>query len=78
MDTVFLSIIGTILIVLMSALVFLLRQDSSKTVCVVVLGDIGRSPRMQYHSLSLVAAGYTVHLIGYGGEELRALYRLDL
>ncbi|KAK4337113.1 hypothetical protein RND71_043431 [Anisodus tanguticus] len=26
--------------------------------CVVVLGDIGRSPRMQYHSLSLAKNGY--------------------
>lgn len=33
---------------------------------VVVLGDIGRSPRMQYHSLSLADAGYNVDIIGYG------------
>lgn len=31
---------------------------------VVVLGDVGRSPRMQYHALSLVNAGATVTLIG--------------
>ncbi|GAB5590617.1 mannosyltransferase [Umbelopsis nana] len=32
---------------------------------VVVMGDIGRSPRMQYHALSLVDAGCQVDLIGY-------------
>lgn len=36
-----------------------------KTVCVVVLGDIGRSPRMLYHSLSLADSNYKVNLIGY-------------
>lgn len=32
---------------------------------VVVLGDIGRSPRMQYHSYSLVKEGFKVKLLGY-------------
>ena len=32
---------------------------------VIVLGDIGRSPRMQYHALSLAKHGCTVDLIGY-------------
>jgi len=35
--------------------------------CVVVLGDIGRSPRMQYHTLSLAKNGYSVDLIAYKG-----------
>lgn len=35
--------------------------------CVVVLGDIGRSPRMQYHTLSLAKNGFTVDLIAYKG-----------
>lgn len=35
---------------------------------VVVLGDIGRSPRMQYHALSIAKHGGTVDLIGYQGE----------
>lgn len=39
-------------------------------VVVVVLGDLGRSPRMQYHALSLLEAGHTVSLVGYQGEEL--------
>ncbi|XP_034939473.1 chitobiosyldiphosphodolichol beta-mannosyltransferase [Chelonus insularis] len=40
-----------------------------KRVCVVVLGDIGRSPRMQYHSLSLMKQGYFVDIVGYSGSE---------
>jgi beta-1,4-mannosyltransferase len=39
-------------------------------VVVVVLGDLGRSPRMQYHALSLLEAGHTVSLVGYRGEDL--------
>lgn len=38
-----------------------------KTVQVVVLGDIGRSPRMQYHALSIAKHGGRVFLIGYQG-----------
>ena len=39
---------------------------------VVVLGDVGRSPRMQYHALSLLQLGdhVTVSLVGYTGEAL--------
>ncbi|XP_055550582.1 chitobiosyldiphosphodolichol beta-mannosyltransferase [Wyeomyia smithii] len=33
--------------------------------CVVVLGDIGRSPRMQYHVKSLSETRYFIDLIGY-------------
>lgn len=39
-------------------------------VAVVVLGDIGRSPRMQYHALSLLENDFRVSLIGYVGEDL--------
>ncbi len=35
---------------------------------VLVLGDIGRSPRMQYHALSIAKHGALVDLIGYQGE----------
>lgn len=36
---------------------------------VLVLGDIGRSPRMQYHALSLAKHGVAVDLIGYVGKD---------
>ena len=41
---------------------------AGKTTQVVVLGDIGRSPRMQYHAISLAKHGAKVYLIGYQGE----------
>ncbi|EFH51196.1 glycosyl transferase family 1 protein [Arabidopsis lyrata subsp. lyrata] len=35
--------------------------------CVVVLGDLGRSPRMQYHALSLARqASFQVDIVAYG------------
>ncbi|XP_041474390.1 chitobiosyldiphosphodolichol beta-mannosyltransferase-like [Lytechinus variegatus] len=37
--------------------------------CVLVLGDIGRSPRMQYHALSLAAEEFDVDIVGYGGSQ---------
>lgn len=37
---------------------------------VLVLGDVGRSPRMQYHTVSLAALpGSRVSLVGYTGED---------
>jgi beta-1,4-mannosyltransferase len=36
---------------------------------ILVVGDLGRSPRMQYHALALAAAGVDVDLIGLLGEE---------
>lgn len=40
-------------------------EEEKRNVCVVVLGDIGRSPRMQYHAQSLIREGYNVDIIGY-------------
>ena len=40
------------------------------TVQVVVLGDIGRSPRMQNHALSIASHGGKVNLIGYVDSEV--------
>lgn len=37
-------------------------------VVVVVLGDVGRSPRMQYHAASLASHDVRVELVGYEGE----------
>lgn len=37
------------------------------SVQVVVLGDIGRSPRMQYQAVSLAKHGAQVQLVGYYG-----------
>lgn len=43
---------------------------TNNTFHVVVLGDIGRSPRMQYHALSIAAHGGLVNLIGYVESEV--------
>lgn len=40
--------------------------EKGKNVAVVVLGDIGRSPRMQYHAESLSNCDFNVDIIGYG------------
>ncbi|XP_040430229.1 chitobiosyldiphosphodolichol beta-mannosyltransferase [Cygnus olor] len=57
-------------------------------VCVAVLGDLGRSPRMQYHALSLARHGRGVSLLGYlqtrphgdvlGSGEIRVVPLSDL
>jgi beta-1,4-mannosyltransferase len=47
-----------------------LQFKQGRAVQVVVLGDIGRSPRMQYHALSIAKHGGRVFLIGYQGTSL--------
>ena len=46
-------------------------------ICVVVLGDLGRSPRMQYHGLSFAGMPTVnrVSLVGYEGEPCIAAVR---
>ncbi|KAK9820133.1 hypothetical protein WJX72_006458 [[Myrmecia] bisecta] len=45
-------------------------RKQSGLVWVVVLGDFGRSPRMQYHTVSLATqAGKEVHVLAYGGSQ---------
>ncbi|KAF2012276.1 glycosyltransferase family 33 protein [Aaosphaeria arxii CBS 175.79] len=43
---------------------------AGKTFQIVVLGDIGRSPRMQYHAISIAKHGGKVFLIGYNESEI--------
>ncbi len=45
-----------------------LATKKSLHIVVVVLGDLGRSPRMQYHANSLLKQGHTVSFVGYHGE----------
>ncbi|GAA6043974.1 hypothetical protein JCM8097_003414 [Rhodosporidiobolus ruineniae] len=51
---------------------FRLRSSSSpsstKSVALVVLGDIGRSPRMLYHASSFASYGYRTHIVAYRGS----------
>ena len=58
------------LAIVLVLLVYWLRRRkniSKPRICILVLGDIGRSPRMQYHALSCAKAGYHVDLVGFGG-----------
>ena len=53
-------------IIMISCLIYRLKKTSN--VCILVLGDIGRSPRMQNHALSLAYSGRRVHLVGLPGK----------
>lgn len=44
------------------------QTGRGRHVVVVVLGDLGRSPRMQYHALSLAQSGFSVTLLGFYSE----------
>jgi len=65
-----LDVLSVLIVILGLLLVY--RRFSSSTRCalVVVQGDIGRSPRMQYHTLSLLKRGYKVNLMGYDESPL--------
>lgn len=49
-----------------------MRAPERMRVAVVVLGDLGNSPRMQYHALALATTLADVDLIGYAGSPLGA------
>jgi beta-1,4-mannosyltransferase len=55
-------VVFVVLFLLMNWLV-----KGEKNVCIIVLGDIGRSPRIQYHALSFAKHGFNVTIVGYGG-----------
>jgi len=44
------------------------RRPRLRSVAILVLGDIGRSPRMMYHAESFAKLGFRTYLIGYKGE----------
>jgi beta-1,4-mannosyltransferase len=43
------------------------KLEPEISVQVLVLGDIGRSPRMQYHAMSIAKHGGRVDVVGYQG-----------
>lgn len=77
LQVILLSLVGAVALTLLVAsfLLFPSRHRPASgpaakqhvTAQVLVLGDIGRSPRMQYHALSIAKHGGTVELIGYHG-----------
>lgn len=46
------------------------RSSLQRSAAVVVLGDVGRSPRMCYHVESLANEGWKVGIVGYAGESM--------
>jgi beta-1,4-mannosyltransferase len=46
-----------------------MRLERPTRVAVVVVGDVGRSPRMQYHAMALADAGAQVELIGIADSQ---------
>lgn len=49
------------------------RPLELRSVTIVVLGDIGRSPRMMYHAESFAKDGFETTIVGYKGESLSIL-----
>lgn len=49
------------------------NHHTLRSVAILVLGDIGRSPRMMYHAQSFAENGFVTDLIGYGGLYLHRL-----
>ena len=43
-------------------------KPALRSVAIVVLGDVGRSPRMMYHAESFVNNDFETFIIGYRGE----------
>jgi len=58
------------LISLVASLLLRVQWGSDRSVSVVVLGDIGHSPRMQYHALSL-SQYFHVNFVGNAGSAPR-------
>lgn len=46
------------------------RIPSVRSVAIIVLGDVGRSPRMMYHAESFARASFNTYLIGYPGKSI--------
>ncbi|OLY84517.1 Chitobiosyldiphosphodolichol beta-mannosyltransferase [Smittium mucronatum] len=47
-------------------------NEKSKNVTIIVLGDIGMSPRMQFHAVSLAKNGFNVDIVAYKESETKS------
>jgi len=61
--------IGAVLVFFACYRLSAVQTPKSRRVAVLVLGDVGRSPRMQNHAVSLATAGWDVDLIGFKGMD---------
>lgn len=44
------------------------ERPTLRSVAILVLGDIGRSPRMMYHAESFAKSGFETYMVGYPGR----------
>lgn len=44
------------------------KPPNARGVAILVLGDIGRSPRTMYHAESFARAGWNTFIVGYKGQ----------
>lgn len=62
----------TLGVILLVSVVIHIRSDGpplQRSAAVVVLGDIGRSPRIMYHAQSFANNDFETFVIGYEGQE---------
>lgn len=45
------------------------NYHSFRSVAILVLGDVGRSPRMMYHAQSFAENGFVTDIVGYKGAQ---------
>jgi beta-1,4-mannosyltransferase len=64
--------IGFVVILFCLSWLLLPRRSPSesrlRSVAILVLGDIGRSPRMMYHAESFAKLQFETFFVGYGGK----------
>jgi hypothetical protein len=75
MITLLAIVLAIVLVLLSLPLCFFTRKPALRTVAILVLGDVGRSPRMMYHTQCFADAGFETVLIGYQGESVSDLFR---
>jgi hypothetical protein len=63
------ALFGIVVLIIFTALYArsIVQTPKPRRVAVLVLGDVGRSPRTQNHAVSLASAGWDVDLIGFKG-----------
>lgn len=68
----FLVALALLCVLCTAAVIYIALPSSARhgkgSVQVVVLGDIGHSPRMQYHALSIASKNGHVDIVGYLGK----------
>ena len=64
-------VVASVLVGIVSILRRLRGESKQRSACVLVLGDFGRSPRMQYHTLSLATHYDHVDVVAYLGMRQR-------